>query len=222
MPERDRFPQIGHPPPRRPAQADRRHGGAPRQPRAARRRHQACRRLDRAARHTGRAVVFDSLEDLAAAHRRPDLDVTPDDVLVLRNAGPKGAPGMPESGYLPIPRKLAAAGVKDMVRISDARMSGTAFGTVVAPRHPRSRDRRSARPLRNGDMIRLDIPARRLDVLLDEAELSRRAACAPPVRGRPSAARLCAPVPGKRPPGRRGLRFRVAVGFRHRRIGSAG
>ena len=82
-------------------------------------------------RHTGRAVVFDSLADLTARIDDPALDVVPDDVLVLRNAGPKGAPGMPEAGYIPIPRKLATQGVTDMVRLSDARMSGTAFGTIV-------------------------------------------------------------------------------------------
>src|SRR6185503_140996 len=81
--------------------------------------------------HAGRAVVFDSLDDLAARIDAPDLDVAADDVLVLRNAGPRGAPGMPEAGYIPIPLKLARQGVKDMVRISDARMSGTAFGTIV-------------------------------------------------------------------------------------------
>ena len=81
--------------------------------------------------HTGRAVVFDSLEDLAARGDDPALDVTAEDILVLRNAGPKGAPGMPEAGSFPIPMKLARAGVKDMIRISDARMSGTAFGTIV-------------------------------------------------------------------------------------------
>ncbi len=85
--------------------------------------------------HTGRAVVFDSVEDMVRRMDDPGLDVTADDVLVLRNAGPKGAPGMPEAGYLPIPKKLAQAGVKDMVRISDARMSGTAFGTIVLPYH---------------------------------------------------------------------------------------
>ena len=136
---------------------------------------------DRLARHTGRAVVFDSMEDLAARIDSPDLDVTPDDVLVLRNAGPKGAPGMPEAGFLPIPRKLAAAGVKDMVRISDARMSGTAFGTVVVHITPEAAIGGPLSLLRNGDMIRLDIPARRLDVLVEEAELCRRSACAPPV-----------------------------------------
>jgi dihydroxy-acid dehydratase len=89
-------------------------------------------------RHTGRAVVFDSIEDMAARIDLPDLDVAADDILVLRNAGPKGAPGMPEAGYLPIPLKLARQGVKDMVRISDARMSGTAFGTIVLHIAPES------------------------------------------------------------------------------------
>ena len=86
-------------------------------------------------RHTGRAVVFDCVEDMTERIDLPDLDVHADDILVLRNAGPKGAPGMPEAGYLPIPMKLARQGVKDMVRISDARMSGTAFGTIVLHIH---------------------------------------------------------------------------------------
>src|ERR1700733_11237599 len=89
-------------------------------------------------RHTGRAVVFDGVEDMTARIDSPDLDVHPEDILVLRNAGPKGAPGMPEAGYLPIPMKLARQGVKDMVRISDARMSGTAFGTIVLHITPES------------------------------------------------------------------------------------
>jgi dihydroxy-acid dehydratase len=88
--------------------------------------------------HTGRAVVFESVEDLVTRIDDPDLDVTADDILVLRNAGPKGTPGMPEAGYLPIPKKLAQAGVKDMVRMSDARMSGTAFGTIVLHIAPES------------------------------------------------------------------------------------
>ena len=88
--------------------------------------------------HTGRAVVFESVEDMTLRVDDPELDVTADDVLVLRNAGPKGAPGMPEAGYLPIPKKLGRAGVKDMVRISDARMSGTAFGTIVLHITPES------------------------------------------------------------------------------------
>jgi dihydroxy-acid dehydratase len=129
---------------------------------------------DHLSRHTGRAVVFDSIPDLMARIDTPDLDVAADDVLVLRNAGPKGAPGMPEAGYLPIPRKLAAAGVKDMVRISDARMSGTAFGTIVVHVTPESAVGGPLARVRNGDRIRLDIPARRLDVLLDDAELAGR------------------------------------------------
>jgi dihydroxy-acid dehydratase len=101
--------------------------------------------------------------------------VTPDDVLVLRNAGPKGAPGMPEAGYLPIPRKLAQAGIKDMVRISDARMSGTAFGTIVLHIAPEAAAGGPLALVRTGDRIRLDVPARQLDLLVDEAELRRRA-----------------------------------------------
>jgi dihydroxy-acid dehydratase len=131
--------------------------------------------------HTGRAVVFDSLDDLAARIDADDLDVRADDVLVLRNAGPKGAPGMPEAGYVPIPRKLAREGVKDMVRISDARMSGTAFGTIVLHTSPESAAGGPLALVRDGDRICLDVPARRLDVLLDDAELdARRAAWSPP------------------------------------------
>jgi dihydroxy-acid dehydratase len=105
----------------------------------------------------------------------PALDVAADDVLVLRNAGPKGAPGMPEAGYLPIPKKLAQAGVKDMVRISDARMSGTAFGTIVLHVTPESAAGGPLALVRTGDRIRLDVPARQLELLVDDAELARRA-----------------------------------------------
>jgi dihydroxyacid dehydratase/phosphogluconate dehydratase len=126
--------------------------------------------------HTGRAVVFDSVEDLTNRIDDPDLDVTAEDVLVLRNAGPKGAPGMPEAGYLPIPRKLAQAGVKDMVRISDARMSGTAFGTIVLHIAPESATGGPLGLVRDGDLIRLDVEGRRIDLLVDEAELERRGA----------------------------------------------
>jgi dihydroxy-acid dehydratase len=126
--------------------------------------------------HTGRAVVFDSVEDMTNRIDDPDLDVTADDVLVLRNAGPKGAPGMPEAGYLPIPRKLAQAGVKDMVRISDARMSGTAFGTIVLHITPESAVGGPLALVRDGDAIRLDVPARRIELLVEAAELERRAA----------------------------------------------
>ena len=124
--------------------------------------------------HTGRAVVFANLEDLAERIDRDDLDVSADDVLVLQNAGPKGAPGMPESGYTPIPRKLARQGVKDMVRISDARMSGTAFGTIVLHISPEAALGGPLALIRSGDRIRLDTAGRRIDVLVDEAELEAR------------------------------------------------
>jgi dihydroxy-acid dehydratase len=126
-------------------------------------------------RHTGRAVVFESVEDLTRRIDDPDLDVAADDVLVLLNAGPKGAPGMPEAGYLPIPRKLAQAGVKDMVRISDARMSGTAFGTIVLHVTPESAVGGPLGLVRTGDSIRLDVEARSIELLVDDAELARRA-----------------------------------------------
>src|SRR4051812_17975077 len=124
--------------------------------------------------HEGRAVVFHTLEDLAERIDSPDLDVNADDVLVLRNAGPKGAPGMPEAGYIPIPKKLAQQGVKDMVRISDARMSGTAFGSIVLHITPESAVGGPLALVRNGDSIRLDVPRRRLELLVDEAELATR------------------------------------------------
>jgi dihydroxy-acid dehydratase len=126
--------------------------------------------------HEGRAVVFTSLEDLAARVDDPNLDVTANDILVLQNAGPQSTAAMPEAGYLPIPKKLAAAGVKDMIRISDARMSGTAFGTIVLHMTP---DAASGGPLgvvRNGDRIRLSVKQRSIDLLVDEAEMKKRAA----------------------------------------------
>src|SRR2546421_1693732 len=126
--------------------------------------------------HTGRAVVFDSVEDMTLRVDSPDLDVNADDVLVLRNAGPKGAPGMPEAGYLPIPLKLARVGVKDMVRISDARMSGTAFGTIVLHITPESAVGGPLALVKNGDRIGLSVRAARLDLPADEAELERRRA----------------------------------------------
>jgi len=130
--------------------------------------------------HTGRAVVFESVEDMTLRVDDPDLDVKADDVLVLRNAGPKGAPGMPEAGYLPIPKKLGRTGVKDMVRISDARMSGTAFGTIVLHITPESAVGGPLALVRNGDMIRLDVEKRRIDLLVDEAELKQRQAALKP------------------------------------------
>ncbi len=132
-------------------------------------------------RHTGRAVVFTSVEDMVRRMDDPDLDVTADDVLVLTNAGPKGAPGMPEAGYIPIPKKLARAGVKDMVRISDARMSGTAFGTIVLHVTPEAAIGGPLGLVRDGDLIRLDVAAREITLVVEEAELERRrAAWRPP------------------------------------------
>ena len=125
-------------------------------------------------RHEGRAVVFDGIEDLAARIDAPDLDVAPGDILVLRHAGPMGAPGMPEAGCLPIPRKLAQAGVRDMVRISDARMSGTAFGTIVLHITPEAAIGGPLAIVRSGDRIVLDVDARRLDLQIEEAGLRRR------------------------------------------------
>lgn len=127
-------------------------------------------------RHTGRAVVFDSVEDMLARIDSPDLDVTAEDVLVLRNAGPKGAPGMPEAGYLPIPGRLARAGVKDMVRLSDARMSGTAFGTIVLHIAPEAAVGGPLAIVESGDRIALDVGARKIELLVDEAEIARRLA----------------------------------------------
>jgi dihydroxy-acid dehydratase len=119
-------------------------------------------------------VVFDSVEDMTLRIDSDDLDVHADDVLVLRNAGPKGAPGMPEAGYLPIPRKLARLGVKDMVRISDARMSGTAFGTIILHITPEAADGGPLAIVRTGDRIRLDVEGRRIDLDIDQAEFDRR------------------------------------------------
>jgi dihydroxy-acid dehydratase len=137
--------------------------------------------------HAGRAVVFSSLEDLAARIDDPDLDVTADDVLVLQNAGPRSPAAMPEAGYLPIPKKLAAAGVKDMVRISDARMSGTAFGTIVLHVTPEAALGGPLALVRNGDRIALSASRQSIDLLVDDAELRRRRAAlpaAPPPSGR--------------------------------------
>jgi dihydroxy-acid dehydratase len=131
---------------------------------------------------TARAVVFTSLADLSARIDDPDLDVTEDDALILQNAGPIGA-GMPEAGYLPIPGKLARKGVKDMLRISDARMSGTAFGTIVLHVSPESAVGGPLGLVRNGDLIRLSISERRIDLLVDEAEMTRRRAEQPAPEG---------------------------------------
>lgn len=126
--------------------------------------------------HTGHAVVFENYKDLHERIDSPGLDVTPEDVLVMKNAGPVGGPGMPEWGMLPLPKKILQKGVRDMVRLSDARMSGTAFGTVVLHVAPEAAIGGPLGLVRNGDMISLDVPARKLDLLVDERELSRRRA----------------------------------------------
>ena len=126
--------------------------------------------------HRGRAVVFESIEDLRQRIDDPDLDVDENSVLVLKGCGPRGYPGMPEVGNMPLPRKLLERGVKDMVRISDARMSGTAFGTVVLHVAPESEAGGPLALVRDGDEIALDGPARRLDLRVSPEELSRRAA----------------------------------------------
>ncbi|ANH67933.1 IlvD/Edd family dehydratase [Mitsuaria sp. 7] len=126
--------------------------------------------------HEGRAVVFENSADLAARIDSDDLDVTADDILVLKNIGPKGAPGMPEAGYIPIPRKLARAGVKDIVRVSDGRMSGTAFGTIVLHVTPESAVGGPLAHVRNGDRIRLSVKNREIALLVSDEELAKRAA----------------------------------------------
>jgi len=129
--------------------------------------------------HEGRAVVFENGADLAARIDSDDLDVTPDDILVLKNIGPKGAPGMPEAGYIPIPRKLAVKGVKDIVRISDGRMSGTAFGTIVLHVTPESAVGGPLAHVRTGDRIRLSVSKREISLLISDEELAARANASP-------------------------------------------
>jgi len=135
--------------------------------------------------HRGPAVVFENMSDLMARFDDPDLDVTADSVLVLQSAGPRGAPGMPEWGQLPIPTKLLRQGVTDMVRISDARMSGTAYGTCVLHVSPESAAGGPLGLVRDGDIIALDAHAGRLDVLLSDDELDARRADAAPAKTPP-------------------------------------
>ena len=131
--------------------------------------------------HRGRAVVFRDLDDLAARLNDPDLEVAPEDVLVLQNAGPVGGPGIPEVGNFPIPQKLLKQGVRDMVRISDGRMSGTAFGTIVLHVAPESAVGGPLALVRDGDEIELDVPERRIHLHVSEEELAqRKAAWRPP------------------------------------------
>ena len=133
--------------------------------------------------HTGRAVVFDSFDEMNARLDDPDLDVDADSVLVLRNAGPKGAPGMPEWGNLQLPQKLLRAGVRDMVRISDARMSGTSYGACVLHVSPESFVGGPLALLKEGDIIELDVPARQLNMRVNDEELTRRRAAWRPKEG---------------------------------------
>lgn len=136
--------------------------------------------------HSGRAVVFTSLEDLAERIDSDDLDVNADDILVLQNAGPKSPAGMPEAGYIPIPKKLAQAGVKDMVRISDCRMSGTAFGTIVLHVTPEAAVGGAIGLVRNGDEISLSISDKSLILNVDDAELEIRRQSATSHRAQPT------------------------------------
>jgi dihydroxy-acid dehydratase len=133
--------------------------------------------------HRGRAVVFTSVDDVTARIDDPSLEITPDSVLVMQNGGPVGAPGMPEAGSIPIPTRLLQQGIRDMVRISDARMSGTAYGTVVLHVAPESAIGGPLALVRDGDWIELDVPNRRLTLDVSEEELAaRRAAWTPPAR----------------------------------------
>jgi dihydroxy-acid dehydratase len=126
--------------------------------------------------HTGPAIVFEDHNDLDARLDDPNLPVTPDSVLVLREAGPVGGPGFPEWGMLPLPKKILALGVRDMVRVSDARMSGTSYGTCVLHVAPEAALGGPLALVRDGDLISLDVPNRRLDLLVDEATLAARRA----------------------------------------------
>ena len=124
--------------------------------------------------HEGRAVVFSSLEDLSKRIDDPNLDVNENDILVLQNAGPSSNSGMPEAGYLPIPKKLAKKGVKDMVRISDARMSGTAFGTIILHVTPESNKNGPLSIVKNGDKIKLSESNKSIDLLISKEEMLSR------------------------------------------------
>lgn len=124
--------------------------------------------------HKGKAIVFEDHDDLGNRIDDPDLEVSPDDILVMKNSGPIGGPGIPEWGFLPIPKKILATGVRDMVRLSDARMSGTAFGTVVVHVTPESAGGGPLSAIRDGDMIELDVPNRKLNLLVTDEELAER------------------------------------------------
>ena len=164
--------------------------------------------------HEGRAVVFESVEDMTNRIDDPALDVTEDDVIVMRNAGPIGAPGMPEAGYIPIPKKLAQKGVKDMVRISDARMSGTAFGTIVLHISPESAVGGPLALVKTGDRIRLDVASAQARIAGRAMRSLRRGARrleGAAGAGR-RAARLCEALSRACAAGRRRLRLRFSGG----------
>ncbi len=124
--------------------------------------------------HKGRAVVFNNHHEMDAEIDDPSLDIHPDDILVMRNSGPIGGPGMPEWGFLPLPKKILAMGIRDMVRLSDARMSGTAFGTVIVHVTPESASGGPLGAVKTGDEISLDVPNRKLDLCVSDREIQRR------------------------------------------------
>jgi dihydroxy-acid dehydratase len=126
--------------------------------------------------HRGRAVVFENIEDFYAGVDDPALDIDPSCVMVLKNCGPRGYPGMPEVGNMPLPARILQQGVKDMVRISDARMSGTAYGTVVLHVSPEAAAGGALALVRSGDTIELDVAARRLHLDVSDSEIERRRA----------------------------------------------
>ena len=124
--------------------------------------------------HKGRAVVFNNHQEMDDAIDDPSLNIHPDDILVMRNSGPIGGPGMPEWGFLPLPKKILAMGIRDMVRLSDARMSGTAFGTVIVHVAPESASGGPLGAVQTGDEITLDVPNRKLDLCVSDREIKRR------------------------------------------------
>ena len=126
--------------------------------------------------HTGRAVVFESIDEYLVAAEDPNLDITKDDIIVMKHAGPKGFPGFPEVGNMPLPRKILEQGVTDMIRISDARMSGTAYGTVLLHTSPEAELGGPLALAKTGDQIKLDVPNRRIDILVSEEEMAKRKA----------------------------------------------
>ena len=157
--------------------------------------------------HRGLALAFEDYDHMAREIERDDLAVTPDHVIVLKNAGPKGGPGMPEWGMLPIPKKLVQAGVRDMVRISDGRMSGTSYGACILHVSPESFVGGPLAFVRTGDAIEIDVPARRIHLHVGEEELDRRRAAwkpPPPRYARGYGRHVLRPYR----PGRRRLRFR--------------